>query len=109
MIITDLFRVRHSPIMNSRDILAVSSWMSIRTKEGTISLTNETPDSYIGVYQPRDGRDRLLYTLPESGISVLNVIPPVRNKVNSTDLCGPSSQPKWVDGSQTGRLVIRFE
>ena len=85
------------------------SWMSIRTKEGTISLTNETPDSYIGVYQPRDGRDRLLYTLPESRISVLNVIPPVRNKVNSTDLCGPSSQPKWVDGSQTGRLVIRFE
>ncbi|WP_195598500.1 glycoside hydrolase family 2 TIM barrel-domain containing protein [Bacteroides cellulosilyticus] len=85
------------------------SWMSIRTKEGIISLTNETPDSYIGVYQPRDGRDRLLYTLPESGISVLNVIPPVRNKVNSTDLCGPSSQPKWVDGSQTGRLVIRFE
>ena len=34
------------------------SWMSIRTKEGTISLTNETPDSYIGVYQPRHGRDR---------------------------------------------------
>lgn len=85
------------------------SWMSIRTKEGTISLTNETPDSYIGVYQPRDGRDRLLYTLPESGISVLNVIPPVRNKVNSTDLCGPSSQPIWVDGPQTGRLVLRFE
>lgn len=85
------------------------SWMNIRTKEGTISLTNETPDAYIGVYQPRDGRDRLLYTLPESGISVLNVIPPVRNKVNSTDLCGPSSQPKWVDGTQTGRIVFRFE
>ena len=84
------------------------SWMNIRTKEGTISLTNETPGTYIGIYQPRDGRDRLLYTLPESGISVLNVIPPVRNKVNSTDLCGPSSQPKWVNGSQTGRIVFRF-
>lgn len=84
------------------------SWMNIRTKEGTISLTNETPDAYIGVYQPRDGRDRLLYTLPESGISVLNVIPPVRNKVNSTDLCGPSSQAKWVNGPQTGRVVFRF-
>ena len=84
------------------------SWMNIQTKEGTISLTNETPDSYIGVYQPRDGRDRLLYTLPESGISVLNVIPPVRNKVNSTDLCGPSSQPKWVNGPQTGRVIFRF-
>lgn len=84
------------------------SWMNIRTKEGTISLTNETPDTYIGVYQPRDGRDRLLYTLPESGISVLNVIPPIRNKVNSTDLCGPSSQAKWVNGPQTGRIVFRF-
>jgi len=85
------------------------SWMNIRTKEGIISLTNETPDAYVGVYQPRDGRDRLLYTLPESGISLLNVIPPVRNKVNSTDLCGPSSQPKWVNGPQTGRVVFRFE
>lgn len=85
------------------------AWMNIRTKEGLISLTNETPDAYIGVYQPRDGRDRLLYTLPQSGISVLNVIPPVRNKVNSTDLCGPSSQAKWVDGPQTGRIVFRFE
>lgn len=84
------------------------SWMNIRTKEGTISLTNETPGTYIGIYQPRDGRDRLLYTLPESGISILNVIPPVRNKVNSTDLCGPSSQPKWVNGPQTGRIVFRF-
>lgn len=84
------------------------SWMNIRTKEGTISLTNQTPDAYIGVYQPRDGRDRLLYTLPESGISVLNVIPPVRNKVNSTDLCGPSSQAKWVSGPQTGRVVFKF-
>lgn len=85
------------------------SWMNIRTKEGTISLTNQTPDSYIGVYQPRDGRDRLLYTLPESGISVLNVIPPVRNKVNSTDLCGPSSQAKWVNGPQKGRIVFQFD
>ena len=85
------------------------SWMNIRTKEGIISLTNETPNAYVGIYQPRDGRDRLLYTLPESGISLLNVIPPVRNKVNSTDLCGPSSQPKWVIGPQTGRIVFRFE
>lgn len=84
------------------------SWMNIRTREGLISLTNQTPDSYVGVYQPRDGRDRLLYTLPESGISVLDVIPPVRNKVNATDLCGPSSQPKWVDGAKSGRIVLRF-
>lgn len=85
------------------------TWMNIKTQEGTICIQNETPDSYIGIYQPRDGRDRQLYTFPESGISILNVIPPVRNKVNTTDLCGPSSQPKWVDGQQKGRIVLRFE
>ncbi len=84
------------------------SWMDIRTKEGTISIVNQTPRSYIGVYQPRDGRDRLLYTLPESGISVLHVIPAVRNKVNSTDLCGPSSQAVWTDGIKQGHIVLEF-
>lgn len=85
------------------------AWMNIRTQEGTICIQNDTPDVYIGVYQPRDGRDRQLYTFPDCGISVLNVIPPVRNKVNTTDLCGPSSQAKWVDGQQKGRIVLRFE
>lgn len=84
-------------------------WMNLKTREGVISLQNQTPDTYVGVYQPRDGRDRLLYTLPESGISLLHVIPAVRNKVNATDLCGPSSQPRWVDGPQTGRIVLDFQ
>jgi len=84
------------------------SWMNLKTSEGEISITNETPNSYVGIYEPRDGRDKLLYTLPKSGISILNVIPAVRNKVNATDLNGPSSQPKWVDGVQTGRIMIKF-
>ncbi len=85
------------------------SWMNLKTSEAEICITNETPGSYIGVYEPRDGRDNLLYTLPKSGISILNVIPAVRNKVNSTDLNGPSAQPKWVDGEQTGRIVLKFK
>jgi Beta galactosidase small chain. len=85
------------------------SWMNLTTTEGVISITNETPNVYLGVYQPRDGRDALLYTLPQSGISVLDVIPAVRNKVNATDLIGPSSQPKWVSGQKTGKLVFNFK
>ena len=84
-------------------------WMSLHTQEGVIRIWNRTPDSYIGVYQPRDGRDALLYTLPGTGISVMKVIPPVRNKVNTTDLVGPSSQPKWVDGEQKGSIILCFE
>lgn len=85
------------------------SWMNLRTKQGTITIQNETPDACLGVYEPRDGRDHLLYTLPKTGIAIMKVIPPVRNKVNTTDLVGPSSQPKWVDGPQTGRIVLSFE
>ena len=84
------------------------SWMNLKTEEGEISITNETPNSYVGVYEPRDGRDKLLYTLPKSGISILNVIPAVRNKVNTTDLNGPTAQPKWVDGVYKGRIILKF-
>lgn len=84
------------------------SWMDIRTEEGTITLINETPESFLGVYEPQDGRDKLLYTFPSLGISVLDVITPVRNKVNTTDLIGPSSQPKWINGTQKGRILLRF-
>jgi len=84
------------------------SWMNIKTSEGEICITNETPNTCLGVYEPRDGRDKLLYTLPKSGISILKVIPAVRNKVNTTDLIGPSSQPKWVNGVYTGRIMLDF-
>lgn len=84
-------------------------WMDIKTQDGTIGIINETPGGYIGVYEPRDGRDHILYELPKTGIAVMEVIPPVRNKVNTTDLAGPSSQPKWVSGQYTGRVGFRFE
>jgi len=81
-------------------------WATFQTNEGSFSLINETPDAYLGVYTPRDGRDGLLYTFPELGLSVLQVIPAVRNKVNATDLVGPSSQPQWVRGDQQGRIWL---
>lgn len=84
-------------------------WMELKTQEGTIRIANKYPENYIGVYQPRDGRDALLYTLPATGISVMKVIPPVRNKVNTTDLVGPSSQAYWADGIYDGSIVLEFE
>lgn len=84
-------------------------WMELKTQEGTINISNHTPAHYVGIYQPRDGRDALLYTLPATGISLMKVIPPVRNKVNTTDLIGPSSQAFWADGSYHGSITLRFE
>ena len=89
--------------------IANVDWMDIKTQDGTINIINETPGSYVGVYEPRDGRDHILYNLPKTGIAIMEVIPPVRNKVNTTDLVGPSSQPKWVEGQRTGRIILNFE
>jgi hypothetical protein len=84
-------------------------WMNISTKEGVISIQPANDYDYVGVYQPRDGRDRLLYTLPSTGLSLLQVIPPVRNKVNTTDLNGPSAQPVWARGTHTGEVTLHFK
>jgi hypothetical protein len=84
-------------------------WAAFSTTEGTLTLENGTPESFLGVYTPRDGRDALLYTLPSTGLAVLDVIPAVRNKVNATDLVGPSSQAQRVNGVRRGAITFHFE
>jgi beta-galactosidase/beta-glucuronidase len=84
-------------------------WITFQTTEGEIALDNGEGNPFLGVYTPRDGRDALLYTLPESGIALLKVIPAVRNKVNATDLIGPSSQAQWVSGTHSGSVHFRFK
>lgn len=83
-------------------------WLSLKTTEGTINIGNVSGSKYLGVYTPRDGRDALLYTIPQSGIAMLEVIPAVRNKVNSTDLVGPSSQAQWSEGFHRGSIRLNF-
>lgn len=96
-------------------------WMQLQTKEGKISVNRigllpDLEPMYVGVYQPRDGRDQLLYDLPQTGLSVLQVIPAVRNKVNTTDLNGPSAQPyctadypDWTEEPRTLFVDLKFE
>ncbi|MBN1131940.1 MAG: beta-galactosidase [Bacteroidales bacterium] len=84
-------------------------WAELYTEEGSVFISGEQFNNYLGIYTPRDGRDSLLYTFPEAGISVLDVIPPVRNKVNATDLIGPSSRVRFVEGIRNGTLYFRFK
>lgn len=85
------------------------NWAAFTTTEGRITLENGTAGSFLGVYTPRDGRDALLYTIPQTGLAVFDVIPAVRNKVNATDLVGPSSQARRVEGLRRGTLFLRFQ
>ena len=88
------------------------TWMQIETVEGRIGIEPALPRSgdrtYVGVFTPRDGRDHILYDLPATGLALFEVIPAVRNKVNTTDLNGPSAQPRFVSGEHTfsARIVL---
>ncbi len=97
-------------------------WMLLQTREGNIGLSDfrlqtsersdfrpQTSEPYVGVFTPRDGRDHQLYDLPQTGLSVLSVIPAVRNKVNTTDLNGPSAQPHFVSGKHIFGATLHFE
>ena len=88
-------------------------WMLLHTDEGVIGIEPTLPRTgshlYVGVYQPRDGRDHILYDLPPTGITLLEAIPAVRNKVNTTDLNGPSAQPYWAEGSHVYSARLWFE
>ena len=84
------------------------SWMKFNTTEGQFGI--EGVGLKVGVYTPRDGRDHILYNLPETGIAILNTIPAVRNKVNTTDLNGPSAQPYWSKwGNPRASVILHFE
>ena len=84
------------------------SWIKFDTTEGQFGI--EGLNLKVGVYTPRDGRDHILYDLPETGIAILNIIPAVRNKVNTTDLNGPSAQPYWSKwGNPSISAILRFE
>ena len=81
--------------------------MKLKTTEGQLGI--EGINLKVGVYTPRDGRDHILYTLPETGIAILRAIPAVRNKVNTTDLNGPSAQPYWSKEKGNINAILRFE
>ena len=83
------------------------NWMKFNTTEGQFGI--EGMNMKLGVYTPRDGRDHLLYNLPETGISILKAFPAVRNKVNTTDLNGPSAQPYWSKGTGSIYAILHFE
>ena len=81
---------------------------NIDPSNGVISFS-DGDKLYVGVYQPRDGRDHLLYELPATGLSLWEAIPAVRNKVNTTDLNGPSAQPYWAKGMHVYSAELWFE
>jgi hypothetical protein len=82
----------------------------LETLDGPLSVINGTNAGYLGIYRPRDGADPVNTRLlaPETGLSILDVIPAIGTKFNPAEELGPQSQKAKLSGTQTGRIYLQF-
>ena len=82
-------------------------WARFSTTGGPLTLVNASPNSYLGLFKPRDGVNGLL-NFPDVGVAVLDVIPAIRNKFHTTDEIGPQSEARKVSGTIKHTIELRF-
>ena len=83
-------------------------WASLTTTEGKITLSTRQPGTYFGVYTAKDGPVGPLLALPQTGLTVLDVIPAMRDKFLSQDRMGPQSASKHIFGEHKGGITLDF-
>ena len=86
-------------------------WATFETTEGTVTFMNEAENTYLGVYRPNEGRDPAktkLYT-PQTGLALLDAIPPIGTKFSDADQYGPQSQPNPAPGVCQRVVYLRFD
>ena len=80
-------------------------WARFETTTGPFTISPN--GAYLGLFKPSDGVNGLL-DFPNVGISVLDVIPAMRNKFHTTDEIGPQSKPKNMSGIVRRSIQFRF-
>ena len=80
-------------------------WARFETAGGSFIISPN--GAYLGLFKPSDGVNGLL-DFPDVGISVLDVIPAMRNKFHTTDEIGPQSKAKDVTGIMRRSIQFRF-
>jgi hypothetical protein len=83
-------------------------WATFDTSEGKFTVTTGQPESYLGIYTPKDGRVGPLLALPQTGLTFLDVIPAMRDKFLPQERMGPQSAQKQVSGEHKGEVSFDF-
>ncbi|MBN2129210.1 MAG: hypothetical protein JW741_06920 [Sedimentisphaerales bacterium] len=86
-------------------------WVVFETNEGTITIVNETPDLFLGVYRPKDGPDPSNTKLdaPETGIAFLHGIPAIGTKFQKPESLGPQGRKNEASGTYRGSVWFHFD
>lgn len=86
-------------------------WASFETGEGRVTFVAEDAGTYLGVYRPNEGPDPAktrLFT-PQTGLALLDAIPPIGTKFAEAAQYGPQSQPNPAPGLVRRTVWLRFE
>ncbi|HOV77967.1 MAG TPA: hypothetical protein PLS24_08050, partial [Sedimentisphaerales bacterium] len=86
-------------------------WVVFTTEEGTITMVNETPELFLGVYRPNDGPApaNTKVNVPDIGIALLHGIPPIGTKFDKAEVLGPQSQKNQASGVYRGVVWLHFD
>jgi hypothetical protein len=85
-------------------------WVVFTTEEGTITMVNETPGLFLGVYRPNDGPApaNTKLNVPDTGIALLHGIPAIGTKFDKAEVLGPQSQKNQASGVYRGAVWFHF-
>ena len=85
-------------------------WVVFTTDEGEITIVNETPELFLGVYRPNDGPApaNTKLSVPETGIALLHGIPAIGTKFNKPEVLGPESRKNQASGVYRGSVWFHF-
>jgi len=85
-------------------------WVVFSTEEGEITMVNDTPGLFLGVYRPNDGPApaNTKLNVPETGIALLHGIPAIGTKFNKPEVLGPESRKNQASGTYRGAVWFHF-
>lgn len=86
-------------------------WVVFTTEDGTITMVNETPELFLGVYRPNDGSApaNTKLNVPDTGIALLHGIPAIGTKFNKAEALGPMSRKNQASGVYRGAVWLHFD
>jgi len=86
-------------------------WVVFETEQGQITIVNETPELFLGVYTPNGGPAPANTKLnaPQTGIALLHGIPAIGTKFDKPETLGPESQKNTASGTYRGKVWFHFD
>lgn len=75
-----------------------------------ITMVNDTPELFLGVYKSNDGPApaNTKLNLPETGIALLHGIPAIGTKFDKAEVLGPESRKNQASGAYRGTIRFHF-